>query len=52
MKQVFIEPTLKNQANDAYKNPMFTVIKVKVQKYEFSPTQTSRDELSVKEKHV
>lgn len=25
MKQVFIEPTLKNQSNDAYNNPHFTI---------------------------
>lgn len=37
MKQVAIEPTLLNQSNNAYTNPMFTVMRVKVPRYQFVP---------------
>lgn len=50
MKRVAIEPTLLNQSNGAYTNPMFSVIKVKVPRYQFNPnpefTTTSRDKQS------
>jgi hypothetical protein len=38
MKEVKIEPTLLNQSNSAYTNPTFTVLKVRVPKFEFSPS--------------
>lgn len=37
MKEVKIEPTLLNQSNSAYTNPTFTVVKVKVPKFQFAP---------------
>lgn len=37
MKRVFIEPTLKNQSNDAYTNPHFSIKMVTVPAYTFTP---------------
>lgn len=43
MKQVSVEPTLKNQSNDAYNNPHFTIkmATVPVFKVTLSPNETS-----------
>ncbi|MEX5582853.1 hypothetical protein ACVWXR_003277 [Pseudomonas lurida] len=38
MKRVMIEPTLKNQSNDAYTNPHFTIKMVNTPTYSFTPT--------------
>lgn len=43
MKRVFIEPTLKNQSNDAYTNPHFTIKMVTVPTYKFTPTPCSTE---------
>ncbi len=37
MKEVKIEPTLLNQSNSAYTNPSFSVVKVRVPQFQFSP---------------
>jgi len=37
MKRVAIEPTLLNQSNGAYTNPMFSIVKVKAPRYQFTP---------------
>ena len=46
MKKVLIEPTLKNQSNDAYTNPHFTIKMVTAPQYKFTPsprtTKTNR----------
>lgn len=43
MKQVSIEPTLKNQSNDAYNNPHFTIkmVTVPASKVTLNPNETS-----------
>lgn len=38
MKKVMIEPTLKNQSNDAYTNPHFSIKMVNTPTYSFTPT--------------
>ncbi len=37
MKRAMIEPTLKNQSNDAYTNPHFTIKMVTTPIYSFTP---------------
>lgn len=41
MKRVMIEPTLKNQSNDAYNNPHFTIKMVTIPTYSFTPTPST-----------
>lgn len=38
MKKVMMEPTLKNQSNDAYTNPHFTIKMITTPAYSFTPT--------------
>jgi len=49
MKRVFIEPTLKNQSNDAYTNPHFTIKMVTVPTYTFTP-QPGKTKVPVRQK--
>ncbi|MGY2400027.1 hypothetical protein [Pseudomonas sp. SDO5271_S396] len=41
MKKVMMEPTLKNQSNDAYTNPHFTIKMVTTPLYSFKPTPST-----------